>query len=252
MLVSSEWLGAHLDDPNVVIVDTRPKVAYMYGHIPGAVSLVVDQLIKISEHGAHLAPEPQDAARLLGGLGIDSSKTMIVTGEVMDPSVARVAWTLEYLGHQNVKMLDVGLTVWQSQGRPLIRAPKKVEPTQFTPNIRNDIRIEAQELQSLIGKATILDARTPQEYFGGHIPGSILAPFTDGLGQRGSLFESKESLSSLFAQKQITDKNQIICYCMHGHRASSLFYQLKIAGFEHVRLYDGSFIDWYSRRLGLE
>lgn len=252
MLVSSEWLNAHLDDPNVVIVDTRPKVSYMYGHIPGSISLAVDQLIKINEHGAHLAPEPQDVLHVLGNLGIDSSKTVVVTGEVMDPSVARVAWTLEYLGHKNVKMLDVGLTYWQSQGRPLSKAQKKIVPTQFTPYMRTEMRIEAQELQNLVGKSIILDARTPQEYFGGHIPRSILVPFTDGLGQSGFLFDSKESLARLFAQKQITVQDQIICYCMHGHRASSLFYQLKIAGFEQVRLYDGSFIDWYSRRLALE
>ena len=252
MLVSSEWLGAHLEDPNVVVVDTRPKVAYMYGHIPGSASLVVDQLIKISEHGAHLAPEPQEASQLLGSLGIDSSKTVVVTGDVMDPSVARVAWTLEYLGHKNIKMLDVGLTYWQSQGRPLVRAQKKIEPTQFTPNVRTEMRIEAQELQTLVGKSIILDARTPQEYFVGHIPRSVLATFTDGLGQNGFLFDGKESLVNLFAQKGIKDQDHIICYCMHGHRASSLFYQLKIAGFEQVRLYDGSFIDWYSRRLALE
>lgn len=251
-MASSEWLGAHLEDPNVVIVDTRPKVAYLYGHIPGSVSLVVDQLIKINEHGAHLAPEPEEASRLFGSLGIDSSKTVVVTGEVMDPSVARVAWTLEYLGHKNVKILDVGLTHWQSKGNPLVRAQKKIEPTQFVPNERAEIRVEAQELQGLLGKSVILDARTPQEYFGGHIPGSILSPFTDGLGQGGSLFDSKESLASLFAQKMISKQDQVICYCMHGHRASSLFYQLKIAGYEQVRLYDGSFIDWYSRGLALE
>ncbi|MEM3064934.1 MAG: sulfurtransferase [Candidatus Nitrosotenuis sp.] len=252
MLTSSEWLYAHLEDPNVVIVDTRPKVAYLYGHIPGSVSLVVDQLIKINEHGAHLAPEPEEASRLCGSLGIDSSKTVVVTGEVMDPSVARVAWTLEYLGHKNVKILDVGLTHWQSKGNPLVKSQKKIEPTQFVPNTRAEIRVEAQELQGLLGKSVILDARTPQEYFGGHIPGSILAPFTDGLGQGGLLFDSKESLANLFAQKMISKQDQVICYCMHGHRASSLFYQLKIAGYEQVRLYDGSFIDWYSRGLALE
>jgi thiosulfate/3-mercaptopyruvate sulfurtransferase len=242
----------HLEDPNVVIVDTRPKIAYMYGHIPGSVSLEVDQLIKVSEHGAHLAPEPQDAAQLLGNLGIDSSKTVVVTGEVMDPSVARVAWTLEYLGHKDVKLLDVGLTCWQSKGGQLVRAQKKIESAQFVPDVRAQMRIEAQELQNLIGKSIIMDARTPQEYFGGHIPSSILAPFTDGLGQDGFLFDGKESLAEHFAQKGVTGHDQIICYCMHGHRASSLYYQLKIAGFEQVRLYDGSFIDWHSRRLALE
>lgn len=252
MLVSSEWLKEHLDDPHVVMLDTRPKVSYLYGHIPNSASLVVDQLIKISEHGAHLAPDEGDAAILLGGLGIDDTKTVVVCGEAMDPSVMRIAWTLEYLGHKNVRMLDVGISTWQAAGNPISRVQKKPQPTRFVPKIQSKIRIESDELSGLIGKATILDARTPQEYFGGHIPGSILLPFTDGIGQGGYVLDTKEYLSALFAQKQIPADKEIICYCMHGHRASSLFYQLKMAGYGGVRLYDGSFIDWYSKRLALE
>jgi thiosulfate/3-mercaptopyruvate sulfurtransferase len=252
MLVSSEWLKEHLDDPNLVILDTRPKVAYMYGHIPNSVSLEVDQLIQISEHGAHLAPDEKTTSTVLGNIGIDHTKTVVVAGDVMDPSAMRVAWTLEYLGHPHVRLLDIGISTWQSLGNQITRTQKKSPPTEFIPKIQAHFRIQAEELVGLIGKATIIDARTPQEYLGGHIPGSLLIPFTDGIGQRGSVFETKESLAALFAQKQIPADKQIICYCMHGHRASSLFYQLKVAGFEDVRLYDGSFIDWYSKRLALE
>lgn len=252
MLVSSVWLKEHLDDPNLVVLDTRPRVAYMYGHIPNSISLSVDQLIQVNEHGAHLAPDVQSAAHLLGGLGIDQTKTLVVAGETMDPSVARVAWTLQYLGHQNTMILDIGISTWQSLGNSISRAQKKLPPTQFVPQIQPNLRIDAAELKDLVGKVTILDARTPQEYFGGHIPSSILIPFTDGLGQGGFLFDKKESLSSLFAEKQVSGDKEIICYCMHGHRASALFYQLKLAGFERVRLYDGSFIDWHSKRLALE
>ncbi|MBI5698585.1 MAG: sulfurtransferase [Thaumarchaeota archaeon] len=251
MLISHVWLKENLNDPNLVIIDTRPKVSYSYGHIPNSISLVVDQIIKISSDGAHLAPD-ENISVLLGELGIDHTKTVVVTGELMDPSVFRVAWTLEYLGQQNTKVLDISIGTWQGLGLEMTRAVKKLAPVQFVPQIRNDIRIEAKELESLIGKATILDARTPQEYFGGHIPSSVLFPFTDGIGQTGSLLDTKESLENLFSQKQITPDKEVICYCMHGHRASSLYYQAKIAGFERVRLYDGSFIDWYSKRLALE
>jgi thiosulfate/3-mercaptopyruvate sulfurtransferase len=224
----------------------------MYGHIPNSISLTVDQLIKVNEHGAHLAPDLEDAVQILGSVGINNAKTLVVAGETMDPSVARVAWTLAYLGHENVRILDISISTWQSLGFGITRAQKKLEPTQFVPKIQPQIRIQANELINLLGKITILDARTPQEYFGGHIPKSILLPFTDGLGQDGFLFDKKESLQNLFAQKQISTDDEMVCYCMHGHRASSLFFQLKIAGFKKVKLYDGSFIDWHSRRLGLE
>jgi thiosulfate/3-mercaptopyruvate sulfurtransferase len=251
MFVTHTWLKENLNSSDLVILDTRPKIAYSYGHIPNSVSLTVEQIIKISPEGAHLAPDPKVASQLLGDLGIDNVKAIVACGDLMDPSVFRVAWTLQYLGQQNTKVLDVGIGTWQSLGLDMTRTQKKPTPTEFVPKIQN-IRIEAHELRDMIGKVTILDARSPQEYFGGHIPGSILFPFTDGIGQDGKLLDSQESLTNLFLQKNIPKNQEIICYCMHGHRASSLFYQVKLAGFENVRLYDGSFIDWYSKRLPLE
>lgn len=251
ILVSSEWLKERLDDGDTIVVDSRPRVAYSYGHLPNSVSLGVDQLIQISEHGAHLAPDGQSASRLLGSLGIDNKKTVVVVGEPMDPSAARVAWTLEYLGQKQTKILDVGISEWQSRGLPLTRSEKASKQTEFSFEPRPDIRIESQALRESIGNVSVLDARTPQEFFAGHIPTSTLIPFTDGIGQR-SMFESREYLQKMFAERNLSKDMEIVCYCMHGHRASSLFFQLRIAGFDRVRLYDGSFIDWHSKGLGLE
>lgn len=252
ILASYEWLSRHLDDDDLVVLDTRPKTAYLYGHIPNSMHLSVDQLIQISEHGAHLAPDEKTASDLLGSVGIDSEKTVIVAGDMMDPSAARIAWTLQYLGHQKTRLLDVSVATWQSMGQKMSRAQKVRIPTQFTPKITGQMRVEAEELKGLLGKVVVLDARSPQEFFAGHIPSATLVPFTDGIGQTGRSFESSEYLQTMFEQKGIKKDSEIVCYCMHGHRASSLFYQLRIAGFDNVRLYDGSFIDWYSRRFGLE
>lgn len=251
-VISQQWLDEHLDDEDLIIVDTRPKVAYAYGHIPNSVSLTVDDVIKINEHGAHLAPDAQTASGVFGSAGISSTKTVVVAGEVMDPSATRVAWTLQYFGHQNTKLLGVGISTWQGAGLKMTRAKSTPTPAEFLPKINNGIRIESDELSGMLGKVTIIDARTPQEFFGGHIPNSILIPFTDGLGQGGAMFESEEYLQNMFAQKKIPSDREAICYCMHGHRASSMFYQLRTAGFDNVRLYDGSFIDWYSKRLRLD
>ena len=251
MLASHLWLKEHLNDPNLVILDTRPKVAYMYGHIQNSISLTVEQVITISPHGAHLVPDEKFCSELFGLIGIDETKTVIVAGESMDPSVARIAWTLDYLGHSDTRILGIGIGTWQSLGFAMVRAQKKLPATKFVPKIRAEMRMESDEIKNNLGKITIIDARSPQEYLGGHIPGSILSPFTDGLGQNGFLFDTKESLENLYAEK-IPKGKDIVCYCMHGHRASSLFYQLKIAGYENVKLYDGSFIDWYSKRLPLE
>jgi len=251
VLASHLWLKEHLNDQNLVILDTRPKMAYMYGHIQNSISLTVEQVITISPHGAHLVPDEKFCSELFGSIGIDETKTVVVAGESMDPSVARIAWTLDYLGHLDTRILDIGIATWQSLGFPMVRAQKKLPATKFVPKLRPEIRIESENLKNNLGKIIIIDARSPQEYLGGHIPGSVLSPFTDGLGQNGFLFDTKESLENLYAEK-IQKGKEIVCYCMHGHRASSLFYQLKIAGYDDVKLYDGSFIDWYSKRLPLE
>ncbi|HSA98308.1 MAG TPA: rhodanese-like domain-containing protein, partial [Candidatus Nitrosotenuis sp.] len=125
MLASHLWLNEHINDASLVILDTRPKVAYMYGHIQNSISITVEQVITISPHGAHLAPDEKSCAELLGSIGIDETKTVIVAGEPMDPSVARIAWTLDYLGHPDTRMLDIGISTWQSLGLAMTRAQKK-------------------------------------------------------------------------------------------------------------------------------
>ena len=72
MFVTHDWLLEHLDDPETVIIDTRPKVSYSYGHIPNSVSLNVEQIIEVSSTGAHFAPNTQKASSQLGELGIDN------------------------------------------------------------------------------------------------------------------------------------------------------------------------------------
>lgn len=252
MLVTHEWLKEHLDDPNIVILDTRPKIAYSYGHIPHSQSLEVDKVIKINQYGAHLVADQDQIKQVFCKLGIDNTKSVVVCGEYMDPSVTRIAWTLLYLGHQKTNILDFGIGSLQRSGYELTRKPYTANPTDFVPTVNKNLRIETDELKNSLDKITPVDARTIQEYMGGHLPHSILLPFSDSVGVDGRLFRDREYLSKLFEENKITKDKEVVCYCTHGHRASSLFFQLQIAGYEKIRLYDDSFMDWYGRRLPLE
>ena len=94
----------------------------------------------------------------------------------------------------------------------------------------------------------IVDARTPQEHFQARIPGSILNNWEYGLGDYGKMIKDKDNLQKNFAEKGITTDKEVICYCHSGMRASHAYLQFKQAGFDNVRLYDGSIIDWAQRR----
>jgi thiosulfate/3-mercaptopyruvate sulfurtransferase len=252
MLVSPDWLKEHLSDLNLVILDTRPKTMFLYGHLPKSQSLSVEQVIQFDEFGSHLVIEQEKIIELFNNLGINENKTIVLVGDSMDPSTARIAWTLLYFGHEKTLLLDANASDLQKHGFELTRLTSSVESTVFTPKINSDMRIESNFLKDNLNNFEILDARSPQEFMGGHLPKAKLIPFTEGISTDGKLFRDKESLETLFSQNQISKDKEIVCYCMHGHRASSLFLQLKIAGFEKIKLYDGSFVEWNGKRLPLE
>lgn len=250
LLLDIDWLKNHLSDENLVILDTRPKVAYLYGHLPNALSLTIEHMIKLDQYGSNLAPDTEIATQIFSSLGIDKTKTVLIYGDPMDPSSARIAWTLLYFGHKETFLLDSNVQELSKNGIELTRKLGQPKPSVFVPIINNDIRILSDHLKDNLEKYTILDARTFQEYVSGHIPGSILKPYSDGISYLGHLFNDTTSLQTLFSD--ISKDKQIVCYCMHGHRASSLFFQLKVAGFGNVKLYDGSFVEWWGKRLRLE
>jgi len=252
MLVSISWLKDHLSDQDIIPLDTRPKTMFLYGHIPKSQSLTIDQVIQFDQYGSNLVADENKIVEFFGSLGIDDSKTVIIIGDSMDPSAARIAWTLLYFGHEKTFLLDATIMDLQNNGFELTKKPFTSQPTKFIPKIKSEIRVDAIQLNDNLSKFTVLDARTPQEFMGGHIPHSKLIPFTDGIAYNGKLFQTRDFLESLFSQSNVSKENEIVCYCMHGHRASSLFLQLMIAGYQNIKLYDGSFVDWYGRRFSLE
>lgn len=252
MLVSVDWLKEHLTDTNVVILDTRPKTIFLYGHIPNAQFLSIEQIIRFDEFGSNLVAEQEKITDLFGSLGIDESKTVLLIGDAMDPSVARIVWTFLYFGHEKTCLLSANASDLQKHGLELTHQTSTPKPAKFSPKINNKIRIESDFLKDHLNDFVILDARSPQEFMEGHLPNSKLIPFTEGIGYDGNLFRDKGFLDELFLQNNVSKDKEIVCYCMHGHRASNLFLQLKIAGFENVKLYDGSFVEWNGKNLPLE
>lgn len=264
--VDINWLTSHLNDPNIVIIDARGLMPYRFGHIKNSVPLSVEQVILIADNGSNLVIETQTAEKLFSDLGIEDSKTVVVYGEYPDPSATRIVWTLIYYGHPNVKLLDVGYSQWQKAGLPISlqvqTTTKKTIPTvpaaasdsdidvNFVAKIDPTIRADAQMIKEKQHdpNVIIVDARTPQEHFQARIPGSILNNWENGLGDYGKMIKDKYNLQKNFAEKGITTDKEVICYCHSGMRASHAYLQFKQAGFDNVRLYDGSIIDWAQRR----
>ena len=252
MLVSREWLKNNLSDENLVILDTRPKTMFLSGHLEQAQSLTIEQVIKFDQYGSNLVNDEEKISSLFGSLGIDETKTVLVMGDSMDPSSARIAWTLLYFGHEKTRLLDANVSELPAKGFEFTRKIFSAQSLFFTSKINSKIRIESDNLKENLNNFVIVDARTPQEFMMGHLPNSTLIPFTEGISYAGKLFQEKDFLEKIFSQNNISKDSEIVCYCMHGHRASSLFFQLLVSGYEKIKLYDGSFVEWHGRGFPLE
>jgi thiosulfate/3-mercaptopyruvate sulfurtransferase len=252
IIVDSKWLASHLDDLNLVIIDTRDNITYRFRHIKNARPLGIERIISVADNGANLVVDGSIAERIFTELGIDDSKTVIVYGEYGDPSAARVVWTLMYHGHPNVKLLDIGFRQWHKAGLPTTRQIPTQKPSTslFKSKINCTIRADAEIIKAKQSEPNVIivDARTAQEHFQARIPGSILHNWEEGLDDDSSrVIRYKDELQKDFEQRGITKDKEIICYCHSGTRASHKYLQLKEAGFNNVRMYDGSIIDWAQR-----
>lgn len=248
--VDSKWLAANLDNPDVVILDTRGNMPYRFGHIKNALPLGIEMVVAIAQNGANLVIDSEAADKVFSSCGIDGSKKVVVYGEPDDPTTARVAWSLMYHGHPDTAMLDTGFQAWKATGLPVTRDPSQAVPAQFKSKPRADIRVDAESIKARMGDPAfvVVDARTAQEHMQARIPDSVLLNWEDGVGQSGSAFLGGEDLKKEFEKNGITPDKEVVCYCHSGMRASHKYMQLKIAGYDNVKLYDGSIIDWAMRR----
>ena len=170
---------------------------FLYGHISKSQSLTIEQVIQFDQYGANLVVDEKKIIDLFSSLGIDNSKTVVLIGDSMDPSAARIAWTFLYFGHEKICLLDANIMDLQRNGFELTKRLFIPEPTTFTPKINSKIRIASDYLKENLTNFVILDARTPQEFMGGHLPNSKLIPFTEGIAYDGKLFQNKNFLQKI-------------------------------------------------------
>jgi thiosulfate/3-mercaptopyruvate sulfurtransferase len=134
LLADTEWLAGQLDNPRIRIVDARGEKDYVEGHITGAVHLDgFGSGIPRAENGDMGSPE--EWATRIGGLGISNEHTVVVY-DAPSQRMGMVAWTFLYFGHQDVRILDGGVTKWVAEGRPL--ETQTPSPTSATYEARPD------------------------------------------------------------------------------------------------------------------
>ncbi len=265
-LVSAAWLLEHLE--TVKIVDVRFALgkpdfgleAYRAGHLPGAVFLDLERDLSSPVRddrvgGRHPLPDPEKLAEKLSSLGIGGFSFAIAYD---DPSsgqgfyAAHLWWLLRWLGHDNVAVLDGGLPAWLEIGGKLEIASPLPSTATFTPRVRPEMVVGADQVAARGSSAALLDSRAAARYRGevepldwkaGHIPGAVNMDWSDGLDLTGKF---KTSLEQQERFSKLENSDEVLVYCGSGVSAGANMLALELARVKNPKLYAGSWSDWVS------
>lgn len=261
-LIDTETLQQKLgrEGEGLVVVDVRGKAAYAFGgHIPGAVHTTWHEFSDPNAAAKGLL-DP-DVGRLetkIRALGISDDSEVVIYSNPFDNwgDEGRMYWMLEYLGHRNLRILDGGWVKWVDEKRPYehgVAAPKAGH-FKATPN--PELIVMKDELKRIVKspqpEVTIVDARSLEEYAGrempgiprpGHVPSAVNVPWNLFLNGDATV-KDRDGILAILQERGVEPNQPVICYCTGGVRSSWLYVVLKLAGYQRVRNYPGSWWEW--------
>jgi thiosulfate/3-mercaptopyruvate sulfurtransferase len=261
-VVSTAWLAEHMSESDLVILHMGQKGTFEEGHIPGARSASLRQMIRVNEAGIRDEMLPaDDMFKILSELGIDENSRIVIyfAEEGAAWAVARYLLILEYVGMTGrAAYLDGGLPKWVAEGRGVSKEASVFESTDHEFKIVPDILVDIKWLTVNYQRSgiAVIDGRPAEEFTGlaghwdrlGHIPGAGSIPFFTLLAEDPAyLLKSKEELSIMFAEAGVNSGDTVVVYCGTGLWASLPYLAARHLDYE-VRLYDGSFQEWSSTK----
>ena len=258
-LVTGDWLSEHLGTPGLAIVESDEDVLlYDVGHIPGAVK--IDWHTDLNDPHVRDYINGQQFAALMNRKGISRDDTVVIYGDKSNWWAAYALWVFTLFGHPDVRLLNGGRDLWLAEGRDTSLDVPERTTTGYPVVTRDDgpIRAYRDDVLAALGKATLIDVRSPQEYTGerthmpdypeegalraGHIPTARSVPWAKAADEQ-SRFRSRKELDEIYSFVKPGDDT--IAYCRIGERSSHTWFVLThLLGIPGVRNYDGSWTEW--------
>ncbi len=261
VLVDTQWVEDHLDDPGIRIVevDENPGL-YAEAHIPGAIGF--DWKTDLQDQVKRDFLDAQAFGELFGSRGISNDQTIVLYGDRNNWFAAYTYWYLKYYGHDDVKLMNGPREKWIGEGRPTTTDVPSNDAVTFTAQ-EGDAAIRAtrdEVLAALDAETKLVDVRSPQEFSGeliampgyeqegaqraGHIPGAKSVPWAQAVQEDGT-FKSADALAELYSSKGVTNGADVIAYCRIGERSAHTWFVLhELLGRDDVKNYDGSWTEW--------
>lgn len=264
-LVSTEWLEAHLKDPDLRVLDGSwflpamgidAKAGYAAAHIPGARFFDIDDISDNRSALPHMAPPVEKFISRMRAMGVGDGHQVVVYDQHGIFSAPRVWWTFRLMGKTDIAVLDGGLPKWLAEGRPVEDMPPIVRDRHITVQRNAALVKDVTQVAhaSKLGDHEILDARPAGRFTGaepeprpglrqGHIPGAKNIPWSSLLNGDGTM-KSPEDLRALFTATGVDLAKPAICSCGSGVSAAMIALALERIGHRNHSVYDGSWAEW--------
>lgn len=266
-LVSTDWLAAHLTDPDLRILDASLHMAatgrdgraeYDAAHIPGARFFDIDAISDPKSDLPHMAPPPEMFISRLRAMGVGDGHQVVIYDNSDIRSAARLWWLFRLMGKTDVAVLDGGFAKWQAEGRAVEDLPPVMRDRHLTASrqaglVRDVTQVAAA---SKLRDQQILDARAPERFRGevpeprpglraGHIPGARNLHYATLFNADGTM-KPEAALRSAIEGAGIDLSRPVITTCGSGVTAAVLALALERVGHRDWSLYDGSWTEWGS------
>jgi 3-mercaptopyruvate sulfurtransferase SseA len=251
LLVSADSLQKNLRSKNLVIIDARSS-GYATAHIPGAINLKFGDYFTAGTGLKSIA----DLQGMLGNSGLSRDMTMVIYDDTTASwgAAGRIFWMLEYLGCNDVHILDGGWDKWTADGRSTDAAVETRHPVTFTASANNSIRVNKSYILNRLQTENfaVVDSRTDEEYMGwqiygeargGHIPGAVNIPYAWFFNTDKTLLKYSD-LKTMLESRGITSDKEVTAYCTAGIRSGFVYFALRLMGYSHISNYDASMYDW--------
>jgi thiosulfate/3-mercaptopyruvate sulfurtransferase len=265
-LVSTEWLAAHLGEPDLRVVDATwylpalkrdAGAEYLTAHVPGAVYFDIDAIKDMSNPLPHMLPTADGFATAVGRLGIGDGDRVVVYGQKYLIASARVWWTFRVFGHDRVAVLDGGGPKWKAEGRPVQGGGVTPAPRRFSARFRPELVRDLTRMRANVDarREQVVDARSHGRFVGaeaepragirgGHIPGSVCLPYDQVFRREDGTLLPPVALREVFDKAGVDAGRPVVTTCGSGVSAAVLALGLRVLGRPEAPVYDGSWTEW--------
>ncbi len=263
VLVDTQWVVDHRDDPNVRIVESDEDILlYNTGHIPNAIK--IDWQLDLQDQLKRDYINKEKFEQLMSEKGIANSTKVVFYGDKSNWWACYAFWAFKLFGHENCLIMNGGRQKWIDEKRELIKDVPNFQTTEYTVQKLNEEAIRSfrdDVTPHVKNNLPLIDVRSPDEFSGkllhmenypqegalrgGHIPGAKNVPWASAANEDGT-FKSAAELKTIYESEiGLTSSDDVIAYCRIGERSSHTWFVLTyLLGYSNVRNYDGSWTEW--------